>query len=247
MEIPRSISTQTPQQSELLKRVEPFKEYRHIKLIERDNHGKESADIDDAKPTRRSDAETVEAAAQEVVDDAKAALKNPDVVAIVDEVVNRSGPIATESAKAVVDEARKRGVADVQVKAASSDKATVVQTEKGKIAVVQLGDGEKSREMDMEGEKILVLNSDLTEEEAKIETKQFIASKIESISNEFGLNEEFDPFFNFLFDQGFEPLVAYYGEYGVPRLLMQQSSDIFEYNYSVERVFDRTTKHRKET
>lgn len=106
--------------------------------------------LDENSPPSR-----VEAVAHEVVADAKVAIASSKSVAAATELGGSSNPKAEESAQAILDEARKRGVAGLQVKSASAEEATIVRTDNGRATVIVLGAEEKGREVDVAGKKFL--------------------------------------------------------------------------------------------
>lgn len=143
-----------------------------------------------------SDESVVEAEALEVQSNAQKAINGPEPsIELVTQVAGPGGEHDSskiEDAKKVVKQAKDEKVADFDVDTAKAEEATVVETDDGDRSVVVLKKGEKSREVKIGDDTVLVLNSELSVEEAREETSKFISNKIRTIASDHGLGIDYD-------------------------------------------------------
>lgn len=209
------------------------------KLPKSPKRAPEVPDDDFENDSDDSDSSVVEETAQEVLDEADAILKDPRTASVIEAVTGVETDPNDPDAKELIDAVIESGVTDVEVKAVGPGKKTKISAENGKKKFIKLSKNEKSREVKVGGETVLVLNETLSEQEVREETTQFVVGQIDSVAVEYGLDTKFDPFFNFLENEGFVALVPYYGNYSLPKVQRWNTNFLFKRDEQEDRDRDR--------
>lgn len=172
--------------------------------------------------TGDSDETEIVDAGEEVRDGADGALANPNFVGT---IARQPGGDQTS---AFVESVDREGVTDFAIDTAGTGTPTTVWTESGRTVRVRLAPGERSREVKVGAETVLVLDSELSAAEAQSEVAEYIAERFGEIAKRLGLRDVYLPFLAYLFENGFELLGEYYGALGMPLDFISQVSWIWK-------------------
>lgn len=192
--------------------------------------GRPKIKLDNPKPTPKEAA--VQAAGDDVAEATSVILTDEDGAAqAITSASGKHGKKANKkTAKRIVDDAIDEGLDKVEVGVATPGTPELVRNASGQGALVVLDEDEDYREVVIDGEIALVLNSNLSQDEAASLTTAYIASKIDTIAERHGVSQIFDSLFMTIAELGMPHLVEFYLSYHIPKLNGAVLSRIFTSN-----------------